>query len=60
MGGLSGLLLGVAQGLSYNPAAGINSCFTTVEGGTSALNSFGHIVSHIYLPWYAPEAMQLF
>jgi hypothetical protein len=60
MGGLTGLMLGVASGVQYNSAAGTSDCFTTVEGFSVALNSVGHIISHIYMPWYAPEAMQLF
>lgn len=60
MGGLTGLMLGIASGVQYNPAAGVSDCFTTVEGFSVALNSVGHIISHIYMPWYAPEAMQLF
>ena len=60
MGGLTGLLLGVASGIQYNPASGTSDCFTTVEGLSISLNSAGHVLSHIYLPWYAPEGMQLF
>jgi hypothetical protein len=57
MGGLSGLMLGVASGIQYNSASGVSDCFTTVEGFSIALNSVGHVISHIYMPWYAPEAM---
>ena len=60
MGGLTGLLLGVASGIQYNPASGTSDCFTTVEGLSISLSTAGHVLSHIYLPWYAPEGMQLF
>ena len=60
MGGLSGLLLGVTSGIQYNMAAGTTECFNTVEGFSIALNSAGHVLSHIYLPWYLPEGTQLF
>lgn len=60
MGGLTGLLLGMANGIQYNAASGVSDCFTTVEGLTNSLNSAGHVISHIYLPWYAPEGIQLF
>lgn len=53
-------MLGVSSGVQYNTAAGFSPCFTTVEGFSTALNSAGHVIAHLYMPWYAPEGMQLF
>ena len=36
MTGYSALVLGVAQGLMYNPAAGSNACFGAIESGLVA------------------------
>ncbi len=60
MGGLTGFMLGITSGVQYNAAAGTAECFNTVEGFSMALNSVGHVLSHIYLPWYLPEGTQLF
>lgn len=56
MTGFSALVLGIAQGLQYNSAAGPNSCFAAVESNLTASSNLFFILSKFYLPWYVPEA----
>lgn len=55
MTGFSAGILGVAEGLMYNPAAGRNACFNAIESGTVAGSNLFYVLSKLYLPWYAPE-----
>ena len=56
MTGFTALVLGVAQGLMYNSAAGQNSCFSAIESGLTASSNFFFVLSKMYMPWYVPEA----
>jgi len=56
MTGLTALVLGMAQGLMYNAAAGQNSCFSAIESGLTASSNFFFVLSKMYMPWYVPEA----
>jgi len=56
MTGFSAFVLGVAQGLMYNPAAGSNACFGAIESGLVASSNLFFILSKMYMPWYVPEA----
>lgn len=54
LNGFLGAILGVADGLMYTPG-GVNRCFAAVEGSLISLDSLGHVITHIYLPWYWSE-----
>jgi hypothetical protein len=55
MTGFSALVLGIAQGLMYNSAAGPNACFNAIESGLITSSNFFFIASKLYLPYYLPE-----
>merc|ERR1712127_768694 len=55
MTGLSAALLGMAQGLQYNSAAGPSKCFIAVEGTTVAASNMFYVLVRSYMPWYQPE-----
>jgi hypothetical protein len=56
LNGLMGSLLGVAQGLQYNPNASSSACFTAVEGMLIAQDNGLGILTKLYMPWYFSEA----
>lgn len=55
MTGLSAFVVGVAQGLSYNPNAGSGTCFNAVSSSVLSASNLTYVLRHIYLPFYLPE-----
>lgn len=43
--------IGCAEGLMYQPGT-VNACFNAIESTFLSWDSFGTVLSRIYLPWY--------
>lgn len=59
LNGFIGSLLGIAQGLQYNPNAVSSACFSAVEGALIASDNGLSVLTKIYMPWYLSEAQLL-
>ena len=56
LNGFIGQLLGIAQGLQYNPNETSSACFSAVEGMLIASDNGLSILTKVYMPWYLSEA----
>lgn len=56
LNGFIGQLLGVAQGLQYNPNNSSSACFTAVESMLIASDNGLGVLTKLWAPWYWSEA----
>jgi hypothetical protein len=57
LNGISGRLLGLAQGLQYSTSGGANSaCFTAIESLLISVDNASSMATKLWAPWYWSEA----
>ena len=60
LNGFIGYLLGIAQGLQYNPNSTSSVCFSAVEGMLISMDNGLMVMTKLWAPWYWSEIQLTF